>query len=135
MLRGCAALHGAPTKVLLWWGTPCQPASPGDHGRCRLWVRTLTNFAEVASFYAKRGSSRAEINALLGPLPIDLVSADRTLAMDAAMLRPLTVEVGLSLGDRFCLALARREGLPAWTADQAWRNIGPRIGVDIVLIR
>jgi PIN domain nuclease of toxin-antitoxin system len=50
-------------------------------------------------------------------------------------LRAATAEAGLSLGDRFCLALALREGLPAWTADRQWRTVAEAIGVEIVLIR
>jgi PIN domain nuclease of toxin-antitoxin system len=44
-------------------------------------------------------------------------------AVEAAGLRPLTAKAGLSLGDRSCLALARRLGTPALTADQPWRGI------------
>jgi ribonuclease VapC len=40
-------------------------------------------------------------------------------AIEVAHLRPETRTQGLSLGDRACLALARRLGLPALTADTA----------------
>jgi PIN domain nuclease of toxin-antitoxin system len=46
-----------------------------------------------------------------------------------------TADAGLSLGDRFCLALALRDGLPAWTADKAWRTIADAAKVKVVLIR
>ena len=46
-----------------------------------------------------------------------------------------TAEAGLSLGDRFCLAQAVRDRLPAWTADRRWRTIASRVDVDIVVIR
>jgi ribonuclease VapC len=39
----------------------------------------------------------------------------------------------LSLGDRFCMALARNAGRPAWTADRAWLDVA--VGVEVVLIR
>jgi PIN domain nuclease of toxin-antitoxin system len=48
-----------------------------------------------------------------------------------AQTRPL----GLSLGDRACLALARRERLPALTADRIWLQAGTLIGVEVRLIR
>ena len=47
--------------------------------------------------------------------------------------RPKTDPLGLSLGDRACLALAQARGLPTLTADRAWREL--RIGVDIEVIR
>lgn len=55
------------------------------------------------------------------------------LAEDAAALILDTRSSGLSLGDRACLALARREGLPVLTADRAWKDL--QVGVEIELIR
>ncbi len=51
------------------------------------------------------------------------------------MLRPLTVEGGLSLGDRYCLALAKREGRPALTAERRWSTIAEAAGVVVEMIR
>jgi ribonuclease VapC len=39
----------------------------------------------------------------------------------------------LSLGDRLCLALAQRLGLPAATADAAWRGVSD--GPEIIFVR
>jgi ribonuclease VapC len=58
---------------------------------------------------------------------------DEDLALEAALLRPVTRHAGLSLGDRACLALARRLARPALTADAAWSGAVP--DVDVVLIR
>lgn len=51
----------------------------------------------------------------------------------AARLRPATRHAGLSLADRACLALARRLGVPAVTADRAWGDLD--VGVEVRLIR
>ena len=40
---------------------------------------------------------------------------------------------GLSLGDRACLSLAHRLGLPAFTADRSWSGLG--LDVEVRLIR
>lgn len=56
-------------------------------------------------------------------------------ALVAASLRPLTRRVGLSLGDRACLALAIRLGLPAATADRAWVDLAAPVGVEVRLVR
>ena len=49
--------------------------------------------------------------------------------------RAVTAEAGLSLGDPFCLALARRDGLPAFTADKQWRTVADAAGVTVAVIR
>jgi ribonuclease VapC len=53
---------------------------------------------------------------------IDVVSFDEGLARRAGALRPATKSLGLSLGDRACLALAQRVGLPVLTADRTWAS-------------
>ncbi len=80
--------------------SPCFWMSPAAK-RCE---------AEIVSYYAKLGVTRADIAALLQPLPVRVVTIDADLSYAAAMLRPLTLKAGLSLGDRYCLALARQEG-------------------------
>ena len=54
-------------------------------------------------------------------------------AEQAAELWSLTRQRGLSLGDRACLGLARRLGLPALTADRAWLDVD--LGVEVRAIR
>ena len=51
------------------------------------------------------------------------------------MLRPLTVEGGLSLGDRYCLALAKQEDRPALTAERRWTTIAEAADVVVEMIR
>jgi ribonuclease VapC len=46
-----------------------------------------------------------------------------------------TKPFGLSLGDHACLALAKRENLPALTADHSWLRAAPLVGVEVRLIR
>lgn len=96
---------------------------------------SAVNYAEIVSYYAKLGASREAIDAMLRPLPITIVPADAELAADAGMLRAATAKAGLSLGDRFCLALARRENVPAWTADRAWKAVAAPTGVNVTVIR
>ena len=72
---------------------------------------------------------------MLRPLPIRVVPVDAVLSYQAGMLRPLTLPAGLSLGDRYCLALAKREGIPALTAERRWPNIAVAADVTVELIR
>jgi ribonuclease VapC len=93
------------------------------------------NLAEIVSHYAKLGAARQDIEGMMRPLPIRVVPVDATLSYEAGMLRPLTLPGGLSLGDRFCLALARREGIPALTAERRWPAIAATAHVTVELIR
>lgn len=76
-----------------------------------------------------------EVDAMLDPLPIAIVPVDKAQAQLAGRLRAVTAEAGLSLGDRFCLALARRDGLPAWTSDLEWKKVAAAADVKVVAIR
>ncbi|RYB01659.1 type II toxin-antitoxin system VapC family toxin [Lichenibacterium ramalinae] len=98
-------------------------------------LMSVVNMAEVVSHYAKLGAVRHDIEALLRPLPIRLIPLDAALSYDAGMLRPITLQGGLSLGDRCCLALAKREGLPALTAERRWPLIAEAAGATVELIR
>ena len=93
------------------------------------------NLAEIVSHYAKLGASRSDIEAMMTPLPVRLVPVDVGLSYEAGMLRPLTLQGGLSLGDCYCLALAKREQVPALTAERRWPGIAQQAGVKVELIR
>ncbi len=98
-------------------------------------IMGAVNLGEVVSYYAKLGAARPDIEALLRPLPIRVVLVDAALSYEAGMLRPITLERGLSLGDRFCLAFAKREGVAALTAERRWPEIATAAAVRIELIR
>jgi PIN domain nuclease of toxin-antitoxin system len=64
------------------------------------------------------------------------ISVEAFSAEDAETVAELwqpTRRAGLSLADRACLALARRLGVAAHTADRDWRKVA--VGVEVVLIR
>lgn len=95
----------------------------------------VVNLAEVTSHFVHNEMPPDEVDAMLHPLPVTLVEADAELARVAGHLRAVTSKAGLSLGDRFCLALAIREKLPVWTADRQWASVAEKIGVTVVVIR
>jgi ribonuclease VapC len=98
-------------------------------------LMTTVNLAEVVGHFAKLGADRADIDGLLAGLPIIYVEPDKDLAIEAGLMRPAGESAGLSLGDRMCLAQARRAGVKALTADRAWQPIAVILGVDVELIR
>jgi PIN domain nuclease of toxin-antitoxin system len=96
---------------------------------------SVFNYAEIVSYFIHAGMDEHDIDAMLDPLPIELVPADKDLARLAGQLRRPTADAGPSLGDRFCLALAKQKNLPAWTADKGWKRIAAAAGVEVVTIR
>lgn len=93
------------------------------------------NYAEVVSHFIHAGMPAEQVDAMLRPLPMTIVDADHGLATIAGRLRAATAEAGLSLGDRFCFALARRDGLPALTANKQWRTVADAVGLTVTVIR
>jgi ribonuclease VapC len=51
-------------------------------------------------------------------------------AIETARLRPLTRSAGLSLGDRACLALAKRLATRTLTADSGWADVTHGVQVE-----
>ncbi|MEJ7798786.1 MAG: type II toxin-antitoxin system VapC family toxin, partial [Solirubrobacteraceae bacterium] len=89
---------------------------------------SAVNVAEVLSRSADRGADPAQLadeltrrGLLGGALLVEAFTADD--AIEAARLRPLTRQAGLSLGDRACLALTHRLRTVALTADTAWAGL------------
>ncbi|KEQ54767.1 type II toxin-antitoxin system VapC family toxin [Sphingobium chlorophenolicum] len=93
------------------------------------------NQAEVVSHFVHLGAPLEDIRAMLGALPYTVVPADEALGWEAGALRAATSAAGLALGDRFCLALAKRLGVPAYTADRAWKDVATDVGAKVVAIR
>lgn len=96
-------------------------------------VISAANLAEVVSKLRERGLSVEEVEDVLGGLPLDVRPLTAAQAYANGHLRPATRALGLSLGDRACLALAAELGMPVLTADQAWAGLD--IGVAVELIR
>ena len=92
------------------------------------------NIAEVVGHFVRNGTPMHVVDTMLKPFSQAIVGADDALARKAGSLQAFTSSAGLSLGDRFCLAVAIRENLPAWTADRQWMKVADAIGVEVVLI-
>ena len=69
-------------------------------------VMGTTNLAEVVSKLRERGLSLEEVREALGGLHLDVRPLSPSQAMIIGDLRPATKPLGLSVGDRACLALA-----------------------------
>ena len=91
------------------------------------------NLAEMVTKLTRDGLSADEVDVVVAALECEVVALDRATAVEAGRLRTATQHVGLSLGDRCCLALALDRGLPVYTAERAWAGL--ELGIDIRLIR
>lgn len=95
-------------------------------------VVSTVNWSEVAQKLAQHGADAGRTLSRLGALGVRVESFSAADALTAAALWPLVRKAGLSLGDRACLALASRRGLPAVTADKAWANLGLEVRVTVI---
>jgi PIN domain nuclease of toxin-antitoxin system len=94
---------------------------------------SAVNLAEVASKLADEGADPERLRGLLLALDITVVAFDQRLALLSGELRSRTRQLGLSLGDRACLSLAKDLGVPALTSDRVWALLD--LGIEIQLAR
>lgn len=93
---------------------------------------SAVNLSEVVGKLYDRSVSERDITLNLTDLDLDVLPFDQQLAQRAGALRPFTRHLGLSLGDRACLATAEATGRIVLTADQAWSELALRIPVELV---
>jgi PIN domain nuclease of toxin-antitoxin system len=93
---------------------------------------SAVNLSEVVAKLAEAEMSEEAIREAVQGLPMEVVAFDQEQAYEAGLLRPPTRGAGLSLGDRACLALARRLALPSLTADRSWEGLGISITVQVI---
>jgi PIN domain nuclease of toxin-antitoxin system len=94
---------------------------------------STVNLAEVQAKLVREGGDPEEVwGLILDPLP-DVEPFTAEQAKIAGDLVQKTSALGLSLGDRACLALAIVLGAPVYTTDQPWKKL--KVGIPIHLIR
>ncbi len=98
-------------------------------------VISTVNLAEVMTVLMHKGATGEDLDALLADLPLGVEQFTTADAVQTALLRPQTRSLGLSLGDRSCLALGLRLGAKILTADKAWANLPEDLARSIKLLR
>jgi ribonuclease VapC len=93
---------------------------------------STVNLTEVLGRLARDGRPLDEALDRIEQMGIVWIDFDRELAIGAAALLLPTAPLGLSLGDRACLALSRLRNLPAVTADRAWAKLDLGIPIEVV---
>jgi PIN domain nuclease of toxin-antitoxin system len=94
---------------------------------------SAVNLGEVIARLSDLTSDSGEIPRLMGLFRFETVEFSEEDAWRSGRLRFATREAGLSFGDRACLALGLRMGIPVVTADRSWARID--VGVEVVLCR
>lgn len=94
---------------------------------------SAVNMAEVVTRLSLLGMPEEQIHEALSSLGLNVEPFEEEQAFRAGLFAAKTHSLGLSLGDRACLALASATGAMAVTADRAWKNLD--LGVKIQLLR
>lgn len=102
--------------------------------RAQTFLRTgamsVVNFAEVVQRLRRSGGDATGCFAILTAEGLTILEADAVLAYAAAQLERETRSHGISLADRFCIALAMRLGCPLLTADKIWKELGLPVEIE-----
>lgn len=95
---------------------------------------SAANLSEAAAKLQMVLKDMKKVRSLLEIPNLEVVPVDEPAALKAAELALPGKALGLSLGDRICLATALIEGAEVLTADQAWARLGAH-GPKVRLVR
>ena len=100
-------------------------------------VATTYNIAEVANkMVLKKQVTHQEIWILLESMISHPYNIDMQLSeLATSFSEVVDASFGISLGDKYCLALGKLLEKPIYTADRAWKQFESLLGVQINLIR
>lgn len=94
---------------------------------------STVNLSEVVSKLTERGVPEQAVRAALGEIELEIHPFSEDLAYRTGFLRLATRSLGLSLGDRACLALGLQLEATVLTTDRNWRELD--LGIEIRAIR
>jgi ribonuclease VapC len=93
---------------------------------------STVNWSEVLQKSISQGIDTEGMQADIEALGVDIIPLSILQANLAAQLWRETKFLGLSLGDRACLALAIDQGAIALTADRAWAKLQNDISIQLI---
>ena len=96
---------------------------------------TAANQSEIISKALDKGIAPSNLDTLLHELGYVVIEVSATDGALAGWMRNDTRDFGLSLGDRLCLASAKRLKANVLTADRVWLNVATILDVNIICIR
>lgn len=96
-------------------------------------IVSTVNYAEVVGKLFDAGLSESLVKKVIDNLDLQIEPMDAQQAWKTGELRLNTKGLGLSLGDRACLALAHIKALSVMTADKQWENL--TLAVAVIQLR
>lgn len=90
------------------------------------------NLSEVIAKLTDIGVTESDVEQLLSNLNLEVIPFTEEQAWQAGILRPLTKSIGLSFGDRSCLALGICHNLPVITTDRLWGNLNLKVEIRVI---
>jgi PIN domain nuclease of toxin-antitoxin system len=96
-------------------------------------IVSAVNYSEVLAKAVERGAKQSQPESSLASFSLLVVPFDRKRGYVTASYRRPTRHLGLSLGDRACLALGSIRQLSVLTADRTWAAVD--VGVTAEIIR
>jgi len=93
---------------------------------------SAVNVAEVVAKLVDYGADPDAAQQAFSTLPCKVVPFDIGQAFSAGAMRARARGLGLSLGDRACLALAEVMKLPAMTADKQWTKLNTPVEIRLI---
>ncbi len=109
-----------------------EPGGERVQERLATSILSSVNLSEVVAKLVERGAEPGDAQAAVYELGCQILPVDAELGLRAGLMHRQTRSNGLSLGDRICLALGIREGLPVITADRAWATLGLPVIVELL---
>ena len=94
---------------------------------------STVNVAETIGKLLDAGMTGADARASVKLLHLKVIDFDMEMARVAGSLKQSTKKLGLSLGDRCCLALGIVHGSIVVTADRLWSRL--RLGIQVEVLR
>lgn len=95
-------------------------------------VISAVNLSEVMAKLVEGGMPEPQAISTLEELDLEVVPFDSDLAFQAGALRPVTKPLGLSFGDRACIALGLHLTLPVLTAERSWQSLSLPVPVHLI---
>lgn len=94
---------------------------------------STVNLAEVYTKIVSERFSLSEVSPRLQALGLVILPFEEDEAKISAELYPVGKSLGLSLGDRACLGLGLKLGLPVVTTDKTWSKL--KLEIDVQVLR
>lgn len=110
-----------------------EPLKADVEGMIASGAVSAVNLAEVVTKLVEHGVTPIAIQSSLSRLGMGVVPFDAEQSMQTGLLREGTRHLGLSLGDRACIALAQQLKLPVLTTDRVWKDLD--VGVEVRVVR